>query len=699
MSMRRLAEPHGSGFDFLNPAWERLPPVCVRGPARPLGDGRYCFETSDGPLAVTPIADGVRINLGHHEKPDYGILAGAPKPVAAELEEAEGETRFLWGENRLVIRHEPLAFDLRRDGDRLLRSPSDGHFVREFRLPPFARVRDGWLAVIDLPSGAPVYGLGEKWGPLDKRGQLIHSVTHDALGVNSERSYKNCPFAWSPAGWGVFVHTPAAVHHAIAFAHWSNRSYGLYVEDEALDLFVFTGATPAAIIERYTRLTGRPAMPPLWSLGVILSKAYYRDAEELLAAARAVRERGMPCDTITLDGRAWQDTPTRFHFSFDPSRYPQPAEVIAEVKRLGFRLCIWEYPLVSFTGPHFAELAARGWLLKDASGKPYRFRFDPEPFGAVLTQLPDSAVIDLTHPDAYAWWRERNEELFRLGVDMVKTDFGEQVEHGMRAANGDTGERLHNVYPLLYNRCVFEAAQRAAEGGACLLGRAGWAGSQRYPAQWGGDPQADWEGLAASIRGGLSWAMSGAACYATDIGGFYGDRRDAELFVRWTQAAVFSSHMRFHGIGDRTPWSYGGEAFACVMDALKLRYRLLPYLWATLREACATGLPVQRAMAVACPDEPEAWGFEEQFFFGPDILVAPVLGPGGRVRAYLPEGRWHPLQGGAALEGGRTHRLTLGPGEIAAFVREGAEIPFGPEVETTAGLGAEPPVERVRRFG
>ena len=354
------------------------------------------------------------------------------------------------------------------------------------------------------------------------------------------------------------MHTVAPVVHGVGYAPWSQRAYGLKVDDEALDLFLFDGANGAQILGQYTGLTGRAPPPPLWSLGLILSKAYYRTADEILAVAREVRDRGMPCDTITFDGRAWQDTDTRFAFEWDPSRYPDPAGVIAQLKALDFRICVWEYPLVSVRNPLFAELAAKGWLLKDdRTGEAYRYQWDLEPFGKVLTPLPESGLLDFTHPDAYAYWRDRHRELFEIGVDMIKPDFGEQVEPHMVASDGARGDALHNVYALLYNRCVHEAASLYAKDGGFLFSRAAWAGSQRYPSQWGGDPQADWGGLAASIRGGLSWGMTGAPFYATDVGGFYGDQRDPVLYVRWAQASVFSAHMRLHGIGAREPWSYG----------------------------------------------------------------------------------------------------------------------------------------------
>jgi alpha-D-xyloside xylohydrolase len=518
-----------------------------------------------------------------------------------------------------------------------------------------------------------VYGLGEKWGRLDHRGELIRSFNHDALGVNAEKSYKNTPFAWSPEGWGVFVHTAAAVTHAVGYAPWSQRAYALDIDSTTLDLFLFTGRSGAEQLAQYTALTGRAPVPPAWSHGLILSKAYYRDADEILAVAREVRRRGMPCETITFDGRAWQDTDTRFAFQWCPKRYPDPKPVLAELKALGFRICVWEYPLISVLNPLFDELASRGWLLKDRrTGEAYRYQWDPEPFGQVLTPLPESGLLDFTHPQAYAYWRDRHRELFEVGIDMIKADFGEQVDEHMVAFDGSSGSELHNVYALLYNRCVHEGAERYARDGAFLFSRAAWAGSQRYPSQWGGDPQADWGGLAASIRGALSWGMSGGPYFATDVGGFYADQRDPELYVRWAQAAVFAAHMRLHGIGPREPWSYGPEAEAALDAALALREQLRPYLQRCCAEAHATGLPVQRAMVLACPEERAAWAFETQFFLGPDLLVAPCLQPGGEVEVYLPAGDWQRHPDGELLSGGRSHRLRLPLTGMAVFLRAGS---------------------------
>lgn len=670
-----------TSFDPVAPHWGRMAPVRVVALPRLQGDV-LLLPTNEGELRCTLHDSGARLRSAADTR-DYGILCGAQPPLALQLVASDGctqvEARTTDGARlSLRIQHEPWSFELRRGARRVQASPSDGHFVRRFRLPPLARLDDGWLLTLELGADTAVYGLGEKSGRLDKRGQLLRSYNRDALGLNAEWSYKNAPFAWSPEGWGVFVHTGAPVTHGVGYGPWSQRAYALVVEDDALDVFLFTGEHGATQLAQYTALTGRAPVPPEWSLGVILSKAYYKDSEEILAVAREVRSRNMPCEVITFDGRAWQDTDTRFAFEWCPKRYADPRPTIAALHALNFRICVWEYPLVSVRNPLFAELEAKGWLIKDArTGAAYRYQWDPEPFGAVLTQLPESGLLDFTHPDAYAYWRDRHRELFDLGIDMIKADFGEQIEPHMLASDGTQGDALHNIYALLYNRCVYEAAQRYARDGAFLFSRAGWSGSQRYPSQWGGDPQADWGGLAGNLRSGLSWGLTGAPFYATDVGGFYGDTRDPVLYVRWIQAAVFSAHMRLHGIGPREPWSYGPEAERIAMAALELRYRLLPYLAAAMAESARSGLPVQRPMVLAFPDECAAWAFEDQFMFGAELLVAPCLNPQGVVRVYLPEGEWRRFPDHQPFRGGQVHELQLALPEVAVFARARTRIALG----------------------
>jgi len=685
--------------NHLSPNWNTISAFEVNALPKLIDPKTILLSSKDGNLHIQLLENGIRLKTEKQSDIDYGLLIKQPIEERLTLSNQKSQSLILSKNYKLVIQHKPFSFELFNTAGKLLISTStDGHFVRRHRLPPLAKTNQAWLLSIALSSNEAIYGLGEKWGALNKRGQLVRSHNHDALGVNAEISYKNTPFCWSPEGWGIFAHTPSPVTHAVGYPHWSQRSYSVLVEDEHLDLFLFAEATKSEntalqMLKNYTRLTGNAPIPPRWSGGVILSKAYYKDADDILSAAQAVRNRNMPCDVITFDGRAWQDTDTRFAFEWCKQRYPHPESVIKKLKNLHFKICVWEYPLISIKHKWFKEFAKKGWLIKDKrTGEAYEYQWDRQAFGKVLTPLPNSGIVDFTHPDAYEFWRDAHKDLFDLGVDMIKADFGEQIEDvNMLAANGESGHNLHNVYAHLYNRCVYEACEKFSTSGAFIFSRAAWIGSQRFNSQWGGDPQADWEGMQANIRGGISWGLSGAPFYATDVGGFYKDTRNDALYVRWAQAAIFSAHYRLHGIGAREPWSYSKEAEQAVMQALQLRYRLQAYLHKTMQQAHSDSLPVQRAMVLAFPNEKQAWAFENQFMFGDDLLVVPCFNPQGTVEYYLPKGEWVRFdisqQTPETLEGSTVYCDTLELDEIAVFAKVGTRIPLNNAVEHTDQLG------------
>jgi alpha-D-xyloside xylohydrolase len=670
---------------------------------------RFGVELSDGsvmPGLVETYPDATfRLRIGPRTLPDYGLVAAAATPPGDTILD-RGSLVFHNGDATFVVEAEPLRLRLARGGDTLLTSITDEHFRGFARFPAFGFDGERWIASFALTSGEPVYGLGEKASSLDRRGQLLHSHVEDALGVNTGSSYKNVPFCWSPQGWGVLVNTPGSVAHGVGYPEWSHRSNIALVDDEALDLFLIAADSPAQMLARYTALTGRAPRLPTWGLGLWVSKAYYRTADEAIDAAATLRARDIPCDVLTLDGRAAWDVRTRFDFRWDETRYPDPRAALAKMRAFGLRICVWLYPYVSIHSPRYRDLAEHGFFLKrQVDGTPYVFDWDVDPatspFGSVLTPLSPSSIIDFTNPDAYAFWRDEHAALFDAGVDVIKSDFGEQVPDDCVAYNGDTGRRLHNVYALLYNRCEYEATERYGNGPAMVWGRAGWTGSQRYPIQWGGDPQSDWEGMCASIRGGLAWGMSGVPFYATDIGGFYGSRQpDAELYLRWLQWSVFSSHVRVHGVGAREPWAFGDDAEAIARRWLRFRYRLLPYLQAMCDEASSSGLPVMRAMAMAFADDRLAWPFEEQFLCGDCVLVAPVPRSGGVVDVYLPRGGdWIDLNDGVRHAGGTLLRQRVALDTLPHFGRVGYALPLGRDVDRADAIDVGAPLSEVWLFG
>ena len=522
------------------------------------------------------------------------------------------------------------------------------------------------------------YGLGQQYGALDKRGQRIVAWTRDAMGVNTTNvTYHNIPFFMSSRGYGILVHHSSKITCELGFP--STVSGAFRVDDPYLDYFFVNGPRPKDVLARYAELTGDAPKPPLWSFGVWLSRCFYTNRQQVEEVVEKAREIGFPADVVHLDPLWLKDRRQHrrdaCHFAWDDGAFPGEEEFVDWLRERGARLCLWENPYVWKDCDMYREGVEKGYFALGPDG---------QPIGSLENENPDepeNVVIDFTNPKAARWWSEKHLPHLRKGIATFKTDYGEGVPLNARFSDGRTGAQVHNIYPLLYNRAVFETIRRERGDDALVWARSGWAGSQRYPLHWVGDTQCTFGGMAGALRAGLSLSLSGIPFWSHDIGGFFNpdrvQRPDPTLYIRWAQWGLLSSHSRFHGVREREPWFYGDEALRIVTDFAKLRYSLLPYLWACAQEASETLVPVCRPMCLEFPDDPLTAALDRQYMLGPSLLVAPVFNAEGKCNVYLPAGRWFDFWSGAAVDGGRLLELTVPIDRIPLYVCGDSILPFG----------------------
>ena len=534
------------------------------------------------------------------------------------------------------------------------------------------RTRDGDPLAVEcfaLRPGEAVYGFGEQFVDLDKRAQTVDVNMTEATGVTTARSYKNVPFFVTTGGYGVFL------NHSARMTAWvgslSAADLQVAVEDDFLDFFVIVGDVKE-VLAAYTGLTGGPGLPPQWSFGFWQSKISYSSADEALAVVRRLREHGVPLDVLHLD-TFWFKDDWYCDLEFDAERFSDPKGFMAELAELGVKVSLWQLPYIPEGSTLFDDLAAVDGFVRTAEGDLYDV-------GICYTPGFEGRVgcIDFTNPDARRVYQDALRRLFDLGARVIKADFGEQAPLDGVYHDGTPGHRMHNLYPLLYNQTVAEVTEEAT-GERIIWARSAWAGSQRYPLHWGGDSSANWENLAPQLCGGLSMGMSGFPFWSMDIGGFFGTP-EPDLLIRSFQAGMFLSHTRIHGTGPRELDAFGDEVLEVCRDALRLRYRMLPYILATARASAAGSLPVARPLVVEFQDDPTTWRVSDQWLFGEHLLVAPVMDPSGRRRVYVPHGTWTDWWTGAAVAGGRWIEVECGLDRIPLWIREGGLVPLGPEM-------------------
>ncbi|MEB2287655.1 MAG: DUF4968 domain-containing protein [Anaerolineae bacterium] len=538
------------------------------------------------------------------------------------------------------------------------------------------------------------YGFGEKFFAHDKRGHTITSWNLDAYGVETERAYKNIPFFLCSKGYGVLVNSTARMRHAVGDPDCSRASYVLTVEDETLDYFFIAGPSFKHILRRYADLTGHAPVPPKWAFGLWMSRCYFHNRAVAEEVASKLRDLDIPCDVLVFDGY-WVRDAHQCDLLWDEERFPNPAEMLAGLKQQGFKSCVWEGPFIPSGTEMWEEAHRLGFMLRNAAGEDYLINTGlvmashnqegfqgQETAGSFdgLPPAPPAGLVDFTNPAAVRWFQQKHEALMDLGVDVFKTDFGEQVpEDAVAPYSGICGAELHNLYSVLYNKAVFEVT-RARNGQGVVWARSAYTGSQQYPVHWGGDPQTSFSSMAGSLRGGLSAALSGLVFWGHDIGGFFGSRPTRELYIRWAQFGLLSPLARCHGTTPREPWAYDAETVEIFRQYARLRYRLIPYLYSYAQEASQTGLPLMRPLALEFQEDPAAHHVDSQYLLGEWLMIAPVLSHRHCRTIYLPAGRWLDFWTQEIYHGPQHLRYEAPLNRLPLFLREGAIVPLGPEL-------------------
>ena len=530
-------------------------------------------------------------------------------------------------------------------------------------------------------------GTGERFAKSDLAGQTLELRNRDAQGVNNRRCYKNVPFFISSRMTGTFLHTPAFCK--ISLACHSTRSVQLLAEENRLDLFLIGASTPEGILHLYRQLTGFPAMPPLWSFGTWMSRMSYFSAEEVKEVCRRLRQEDYPSDVIHLD-TGWFRRDWLCEWTFNTERFPDPPGFMKELREQGFRVSLWQMPYISSEAIQYEEAVRHNYIGRSAgAGQAGQIEQAEKIEQAEQTKRTGDSdfsargyagTIDLTNPQAKQWYRGLLKNLLDMGAACIKADFGEEI-HTDALYHGMDAEKLQNLYPLLYQKTVFDLT-REVTGEGMVWARAGWAGCQRYPVHWGGDAACTWEGMAGTLRGGLHLGLSGFGFWSHDVPGFHGlpDFMNSvipeELYVRWTQFGVFTSHLRYHGTSKREPWNFPGVS-DIVRKWLRLRYALLPYLLEQAEKVTRTGYPMLRSLVFHHAGDRQCWNIDDQYYFGDDLLVAPVMVPGNRRDVYLPEGTWVNFFTGETATGEKWLKDYRAPlHEMPVWARQGAEMPF-----------------------
>ena len=532
-----------------------------------------------------------------------------------------------------------------------------------------------------LDVGECVYGLGERFAAYVKNGQSIDMWNADG-GTASEQTYKNIPFYMTNRGYGVFVEDTSDVSFEVASEKVERVQFS--AEGETIVYDVIYGGTPKAVLDGYTALTGRPALMPAWSFGLWLSTSFTTNYDKKTATSfiQGMADRDIPLSVFHFDcfwmkGFNWCD------FTWDEETFPDPVGMLKRYHDRGLHLCCWINPYIGQASPLFREGMEHGYLLKKTNGDVWQTDLWQAGMG----------ILDVTNPDARAWYCDHLRKILRMGVDCLKTDFGERIPvKDIAYFDGKDPLHMHNYYSFLYNKMVFDLLkEERGEGEAILFARSATAGSQQFPVHWGGDNSASYVSMAETLRAGLSMSHSGFGFWSHDISGFE-QTAPADVYKRWAAFGLLSSHSRLHGSSSyRVPWLFDEESCDVVRKFTRLKCRLMPYLYGVAVEAHEHGTPMMRPMMLEFPDDPACDTLDRQYMMGESLLVAPVFHADSHVDYYLPDGLWTSLLDGRKVQGGHWQKETHDFLSLPLMVRPGTVLPMGkhddrPDYDYTDGL-------------
>lgn len=627
-------------------------------------------QTLGGPLLTlvysSPMPDVIRVQAYHfkgtaRKRPGFELYECSDTEV--KIENSEKEVVLTTGS--LAVRINKSSWDVRfYYGDRFL--TGSGHkcmgYITTENESTFMREQ------LALGVGECVYGLGERFTPFVKNGQVVDIWNEDG-GTCSELSYKNIPFYITNKGYGVFVNHPEKVSFEVASEVVSRVQFS--VPGEYLEYYIVGGATPKEVLENYTSLTGKPALPPAWTFGLWLTTSFTTnyDEETVNSFIDGMAERDLPLHVFHFDC-FWMKEFQWCDFEWDKNVFPDASNMLKRLKDKGLKICVWINPYIGQKSKLFDEGMENGYLIKKPNGDVWQWD---------LWQ-PGMAIVDFTNPAACKWYGDKLKKLLDMGVDCFKTDFGERIPTDVAYYDGSDPEKMHNYYTFLYNKVVFSVLEeKFGKGQAVLFARSATAGGQQFPVHWGGDCVSRYESMAESLRGGLSLCLSGFGFWSHDIGGFE-QTASPDVYKRWVAFGLLSSHSRLHGNNSyRVPWLFDEEAVDVLRCFTKLKCRLMPYIFSAACTASYKGIPVMRAMMLEFNDDPACDYLDRQYMLGDSLLVAPIFREDGMVSYYLPKGTWTNFLTGEKIEGGTWRHEKHDYMSIPLMVRPNSIIAAGRE--------------------